>query len=94
MFRETDPATSRESAARVKEFQTEHHAAILHALSVFVEPLAAEQISDVLGDLDKVQVGKRMSELERAGLVVLTSERHVNRSGRGGLRYRLARGLS
>jgi hypothetical protein len=91
-YRRSDPDTSREAAERVSEFDSDHHKAILDAMRRAGIPLAAEQIADALGGLmDKVQIGKRMCELERGGAISKTEKKHVNRSGRRGYRYQVTR---
>lgn len=87
-YRRTDPITSKEAGRSADKFRSEHHAAILRALSEAGVPLAAEQIADRT-PLDYVAVGKRTIELLRGGKIERTAERHINRSGRGAFRYQL-----
>ncbi len=95
--RRNDPMTSHEAAMSAAGLASKHHAIILAVLKAADRPMAAEEIAQFSRDcppfppiLDKVLVGRRMCELERAGLIVKTTERHVNRSGRGAFRYALA----
>ncbi len=89
--RRNDPATSHEAAESVEELAQKHHALILDVLKTYDRPMAAEEIADKYYPiLDKVLVGRRLCELERAGLITKTEQRHVNRSGRRAFRYGLA----
>ncbi len=85
--RRDDPETSREAASSVADVAAWQHQRILYVLRSRGAPLAAEQIADCTDDLDKVLVGRRMCELECAGLIVKTAQRHKNRSGRSAFRY-------
>lgn len=87
-YRKSDPVTSRDAGRSADKFRSEHHAAILRALSDAGCALACEQIEDRTS-LDYVQVGKRMKELVTLGKIERTAEKHVNRSGRSAFRYRL-----
>jgi predicted ArsR family transcriptional regulator len=86
-YRRADPITSKEAGRFADKFRSEHHAAILQALSDGT-PLAAEQIADRTS-LDTVQTCKRFAELVRAGKIERTPEQHRNRSGRRAFRYRI-----
>jgi predicted ArsR family transcriptional regulator len=92
-YRHTDPVTSKEAGEAAKSFTGEMHEKIMGVMRQLGRPLAAEEIASWSG-LNHVQVGKRMAELERAGRVTRTTERHRNASGRGAFRYRLAAGQS
>lgn len=85
LARRDDPATSQEAAQRVGELRGRHFTAILGAL-VHGVALAVEEIEDRT-ELTAWQIGRRMKELEEAGLVRRTGERHVNRSGRSAFRW-------
>jgi hypothetical protein len=97
--RPSDPETSHEAAREAGQMAARHHKFILGALKAAKRPLAAEEIGDVTfelacdygWELNHVQVGKRLCELERAGLIVKTAEKHKNRSGRHGFRYALSK---
>ena len=82
--RRTDPATSHEAAAGVDEFEGDHVAQILEALAI--GPAGATAIASRCG-LGRDAVGKRMSELERRGLVVVDGKER-NANGRNEARYR------
>lgn len=84
--RKTDPPTSHAAAARVKEFQSEQHAAILQALEA--GPAGGSKIAARCG-LTDYQVRKRLSELERDGLIVLTGRTVASASGRGEREWRV-----
>lgn len=63
LARRTDPATSHAAAARVAEFDANHHDLILAALKKHRAGLTVHEIAS-LCRLDAHQVGKRMKELE------------------------------
>lgn len=92
-FRRTDPITSKEAGRSADKFRSEHHAAILQALTEAGVPLAAEQIADRTS-LDTVQTCKRFAELVRAEKIERTPEQHRNRSGRIAFRYRLTQRIT
>ena len=50
-------------------------------------PMAAEEIADALGGISHHTVTPRLSELEKAGLIARTDERHTNRSGKRAVRF-------
>jgi len=79
LFRQSNPSTSRAAAARVREFSGEHHRAILEALRA--APGGASSIADRCG-LVAHQVGKRLHELAKAGLIVETGRLVESASGR------------
>lgn len=76
-----DPSTSIRAAESVREVAAKQAAAILAELVVIGEPMAVEQIADRLG-MEAHRVGKRMSDLERSGVIQRTKLTHLNRSGR------------
>ena len=87
LARSTDPETSHEAAAAVPEFEADHHAKILDAL--LLGPAGATEIARRC-KLGRDQVGKRLCELERRGLVVKDGVvRNLNRKSEG--RYRAVR---
>jgi len=59
--RRTDPETSHEAAARVREFAGEHHRRILAA----IDPVHGSTIYDIadMSGMDHVAVARRMIEL-------------------------------
>jgi DNA-binding HxlR family transcriptional regulator len=88
--RRSDPETSRDAAREARELAARHHALIIQVLKSTGRSMAAEEIADDSGVLDKVLVGRRLCELERANLIRKTTERHKNRSGRHGFKYELS----
>lgn len=84
--RRTDPETSHEAAAAVADFEADHFAQILDALRI--GPAGATAIASRCG-LGRDAVGKRMSELERRGLVVVDGKER-NAKGKNERRYRRA----
>lgn len=84
--RRTDPETSHEAAAGVAEFEADHFAQILDALRL--GPAGATEIASRCG-LGRDAVGKRMSELERRGLVFVDGKVR-NEKGKSERRYRRA----
>jgi predicted Rossmann fold nucleotide-binding protein DprA/Smf involved in DNA uptake len=84
--RSTDPAPSHEAAAAVPQFEADHRAQILDAL--LLGPAGATEIARRC-KLGRDQVGKRLCELERRGLVVRDGVvRNLNGKTEG--RYRRA----
>jgi predicted ArsR family transcriptional regulator len=79
LFRRTDPVTSRIAAADAKRFRGEHHRQILEALAA--APGGASAIAARCG-LVPHQVGKRLHELAKAGLIVETGRLAESASGR------------
>jgi predicted ArsR family transcriptional regulator len=80
LFRRTDPVTSKAAAADAKTFRGEHHAAILEALSQ--GPAGASGIAARCG-LVPHQIGKRLHELAKCGLIAETGNIVTSASGRG-----------
>jgi predicted ArsR family transcriptional regulator len=80
LARKTDPSTSHEAAARVKEFGKSQQQLILSALRRFTKA-GAEQIAAAT-KLDAYQVRKRTSELSRDGLIRVTGDTRKTASGR------------
>jgi predicted Rossmann fold nucleotide-binding protein DprA/Smf involved in DNA uptake len=85
--RKSDPTTSHAAAARVKEFRSQQHAAILEALAA--GPAGASRIAERCG-LNSHQVGKRLHELEAAGRIALTGRTVASASRRGEREWRCA----
>lgn len=80
LARKSDPATSHEAAARVKEFGRSHHQLILSALRRFTKA-GAEQIAAAT-KLDAYSVRKRTAELCKRGLIRTTGDVRKTASGR------------
>jgi hypothetical protein len=79
LARAGDPVTSRAAAARVREFAGQHHRAIIEALREAPGgPSAIAQRSGLVAH----QVGKRIHELEKAGLIKQTGRLVESASGR------------
>ena len=89
LARNTDPSTSHAAALAAGGLRDIHHAAIIRTLDAAGRPLAAEEVADIVESIDKVQVAKRWSELEEAGVVIKTEDQYLNRSGRRAFRYAL-----
>ncbi|RPJ38765.1 MAG: hypothetical protein EHM35_03805 [Planctomycetaceae bacterium] len=88
--RSTDPDTSEAAAKSMTLAAGVQHTAILMIMTRARRPMAAEQIADRDDDnLNQVAVNRRLSELERAQLVIKTDQKHTNRSGRSAYKYRL-----
>lgn len=79
LFRRTDPVTSKLAAADAKAFRGEHHRQILEALAA--APGGASAIAARSG-LAPHQIGKRLHELAKAGLIVETGRLVESASGR------------
>ena len=88
-YRRSDPSTSKEAGDNTSRFRAGDCGSILGALGSALAPLAAEQISEVLHWASHVRANRRLKELERAGLIERTSQRHTNQSGRRAFKYRL-----
>ncbi len=79
--RNVDPATSHDAADRVPEFADGHFRKILDALEDLRRPSTFYEIADFCG-IQAHAVGKRLSELETAGLIYRTDETRATPSGR------------
>jgi predicted Rossmann fold nucleotide-binding protein DprA/Smf involved in DNA uptake len=79
LARAGDPVTSQSAAARVREFAGQHHRAIIEALRE--APGGPSTIAQRSG-LVAHQVGKRIHELEKAGLIKQTGRLVESASGR------------
>jgi predicted Rossmann fold nucleotide-binding protein DprA/Smf involved in DNA uptake len=77
--RRSDPATSHKAAQQARALAADHHGRILAALQR--GPAGKSAIAARIG-LDGHQVGKRMAEMQRAGLVKLTGATVTSESGR------------
>lgn len=78
--RRSDPDTSHAAAAEAKQLQEDHHALILDALK-HGGPLGKDGIS-ARCSITGVAVARRLSELERAGLIRLTGRKVASTAGR------------
>lgn len=79
--RRSDPATSHVAAARAEPIARRHHAAILAALSKTPAGATIHEMK-ILTGIDHVAVARRMSELEREGLVRRTGGERPSPAGR------------
>jgi len=89
--RNTDPSTSHEAAERVEEFVHAHYQQILLAL-LNHGPLGKDGIAtkaNINGREDGNAVARRLPELQRSGVVVLTGERVQSRRGRSEREWRI-----
>ena len=84
--RRSDPETSVHAAESMREASAHQCASIFSLITSSPDPLAGEQIADRLG-MTTHAVGKRLPDLERDGLIVKTSKRHQNRSGRWAVKW-------
>lgn len=82
------PSTSDDAAMEAGKLAARHHALILATLRERGCALAAEQIGDA-NNVGHVAINRRLTELERAGLIIKTKSKHTNRSGRGAFQYAL-----
>jgi len=80
LARHTDPATSHMAAQMAVVFLDDHYSLIVSALEEF-GPMGVDAIGRCI-NLSGHQVGKRMGELERRGLVRLTGRTVPSASGR------------
>lgn len=86
--RRTDPYTSHMAAAQAKELAAHHHQLIVSTLAKH-GPLGVDGIGTQC-NIPGHAVGKRMKELLRAGLVVLTGRTVPSFSGRAQREWRAA----
>lgn len=100
LARTSDPITSHHAAAQAVGLAASDCADIYGALRLSRKPMAAEEISDMLGWGNHVRVNRRLKELAepltdeygaliRRALIERTEERHTNRSGRQAFKYRV-----
>jgi len=87
LFRQSNPATSRQAAADAKTWRGEHHRRILEALAA--GPAGASGIAERCG-LVPHQVNKRIHELAKAGSIVETGRIVRSASGRGEREWRIS----
>jgi len=95
LARSTDPATSKAAAKACKELRGVHHQQILSVLQFSGrESMTCDEIAEQFSigwpegaQLDRVQVGKRMHELEKAGMVCRTGETRPTATGRAAQCY-------
>lgn len=85
LARTTDPSTSKEAAMACKELRGEHHAIVLAVLDSVVDANADEIAARC--ELDRHQIGRRLNELERAGLVWRTGVTRPTATGRAAMCY-------
>ena len=77
--RQSDPPTSRIAARMAGGLMADHHKRILEALRA--GPAGASEIAERCG-LDGHQVGKRLGEMGRAGLIATTGSTVRSAGGR------------
>lgn len=80
LARRTDPATSHEAAARVREFSDSQQYTIFAALSLY-GPMGAEEIGDEIS-INPYAVRKRLAELHQLNRIKPTGDTRRTRSGR------------
>lgn len=78
--RQSDPATSHQAAAQAVELAAKHHRIILQCLREH-GPSGKDAIASRT-QLDGVAVCRRLSEMERAGLIVPTGKTVKSTAGR------------
>ena len=78
--RNTDPHTSHQAAESAKELAKQHQERILICLTKH-GPAGKDEIARLSG-LDSTAVSRRMAELQKAGLVVLTGRTVLSKSRR------------
>jgi predicted transcriptional regulator len=86
--RTSDPETSHEAAASARELAVKHQALILECLKKH-GPLGKDGIA-ARTRLDGVQTCRRLTELERAGLIQWTGECVLSTAGRKEREWRAA----
>ncbi len=80
MARKRDPATSHAAAAQAREVQARHHSLILAALEQH-GPAGKDAVAARTG-LTGVAVARRVTELERVGLIRPTGRKVQSAAGR------------
>jgi predicted ArsR family transcriptional regulator len=88
LARRTDPATSHQAASQAKELRIRHHGVIMACLFRH-GPLGKDGIA-ARTRLDGVAVCRRLTELERAGLIVQTGKNVQSTAGRAEREWRVA----
>lgn len=86
--RRADPATSRQAARSMAMPSEAQRQAVYVALMMAGKPVTADEIA-VRAGLDKVQVCRRLPELEREGMAEPTDETRPTPSGRSARCWRL-----
>lgn len=87
-WRATGPHTSKDAGIVADQrFRSDHLRKIYTVLKQAASPMSAEQIASHLGWVNHVPVNRRLSELERAGLIKVVDSNYRNRSGRSAQRY-------
>lgn len=86
--RNTDPVTSHMAADSAKELARQHHDRIIACLTKH-GPAGKDEIAERSG-LEANQVARRMAELQKAGLVVLTGRLVQSKSRRAEREWALA----
>lgn len=82
LARSEDPGTSKDAARQCESLRKDHHRAILDALACCDRGANADELAARCSGIDRVQIGRRMHELEKAGLVRKTGEARPSKSGR------------
>jgi len=86
--RASDPITSFQAADKAKELASRHCLMIVEALKM--ADLGKDGISNVTG-LDSNQVARRLSELQKMGLIELTGKTVLSKSKRSEREWRLVK---
>lgn len=82
------PSTSLEAYAAVSpEMLTNHHKCILVALNV-LKSGTYEQIAEAVA-MEKHQIGRRISEMERMGIIYKPGEKRLTSTGRNAFVYKI-----
>lgn len=89
LARATDPVTSHWAADSMQTVAGMQCRRIMKVLRASTCPMAAEQIADVLPDMDHVAVNRRLADLARLGHVIKTEQLHRNRSRRRAHKFAL-----
>ena len=83
--RAADPVTSHAAAAKAESLASRHCAEIIALLRQHPRGLTADEIAQRSSALDRVQVGRRMSDLREAGMARESGEARVNKNNRHSL---------
>lgn len=76
----SDPITSKLAAQQAKKVAESHYQVILKALRAH-GPMGKDGIAEVTG-LDGAQIARRLGEMHRGGVVVLTGRHVKSKAGR------------
>lgn len=87
LARATNPETSHQAAAGVRSFRTQHHETILAVMRTS-DDWTADEIA-IHCHLDRHQIGRRLGELERHGLVQKSGNQRRTAAGRMACCYRV-----